>query len=54
MPGSGGRPPKARVRRIARGVSLVPEVWDQLEAERLPGESLSDTLERILRDRQKN
>lgn len=47
-PGSGGRPPKAGVRKLSRGIQLLPSTWEKIEAERLPGESLSDAAERIL------
>lgn len=47
-PGSGGRPPKAGVRKLSRGIQLLPSTWEQIEAQRLPNESLSDAVERFL------
>ena len=48
-PGTGGRPPKAGTRRVTRGVNMTPETWAMIEESRLPGESLGDVVERLLK-----
>lgn len=47
-PGMGGRPSKSGQRRMNRAVALVPELWKKLEDQQLPGESMNDTIARIL------
>jgi len=44
--GSGMKGPE---RRKQRGLSLSPEVWAMVEADRRAGESINDAVERILR-----
>lgn len=48
-PGEGGRPPKGESTRRGRGVNLTPEAWRRLDKSRRPGETISDALERIVR-----
>lgn len=52
-PGTGGRPTKAGARRVPRGVSLRPEIWQALESAKQPGDTLSDVIERLLEERLK-
>lgn len=44
-----GRPPKSGAAREQKSVNLTPAAWAALRAHQQPGESESDTLERILR-----
>jgi len=46
---SAGRPRKDGIRRRQRSVALVPELWDQIEERRGPGESSNDVIARLLR-----
>lgn len=53
LPGTGGRPTKAGARRVPRGVSLRPDIWQALESAKEPGDTLSDVIERLLEERLK-